>query len=126
MSTYHIDAMSFGGRGIARKDGKIFFISGAIVGDEVEIEITKNKKRFAEATVTKLVKSSKESVEAPCPIARRMWWLPMAASSLPVTAGLEKKASFETLLKKLLRFQKRNSRNTNDPFTRDIPISQSH
>ena len=69
MSTYHIDAMSFGGRGIARKDGKIFFISGAIVGDEVEIEITKNKKRFAEATVTKLVKSSKESVEAPCPIA---------------------------------------------------------
>ena len=64
MSTYHIDAMSFGGRGIARKDGKIFFISGAIVGDEVEIEITKNKKRFAEATVTKLVKSSKESVEA--------------------------------------------------------------
>ena len=41
MSTYHIDAMSFGGRGIARKDGKIFFISGAIVGDEVEIEITK-------------------------------------------------------------------------------------
>ena len=46
-----------------KKDGKILFISGAIVGDEVEIEITKNKKRFAEAKVTKLISSSKENPE---------------------------------------------------------------
>ncbi len=68
MTTYYIEAMSFGGRGIAKKDGKIFFISGAVVGDEVEIEITKNKKRFAEARVTKIISSSKENPTASCSV----------------------------------------------------------
>ena len=61
--------MSFGGRGIAKSEGKVFFIRGAIVGDEVEIEITKNKKRFAEANTLKIVKKAEDSLLAPCPVA---------------------------------------------------------
>ena len=37
------------------KDGKVFFIRGAIEGDEVEIEITKDKKRFAEANTKRII-----------------------------------------------------------------------
>ena len=44
-----IDSLAFGGRGIARADGLVVFVSGALPGDRVRAEVTKKKKRFAEA-----------------------------------------------------------------------------
>lgn len=39
--------MAVGGDGIANIDGRITFVAGGIPGDEVEIDITQVKKRFA-------------------------------------------------------------------------------
>jgi predicted RNA-binding protein with TRAM domain len=44
-----IDSLAFGGRGVARADGFVVFVSGGLPGDRVLAEVTKGKKRFAEA-----------------------------------------------------------------------------
>jgi 23S rRNA (uracil1939-C5)-methyltransferase len=50
-----IDSLAFGGRGLARAEGFVVFVSGALPGDRVRVEITKAKKRFAEARTVELL-----------------------------------------------------------------------
>jgi 23S rRNA (uracil1939-C5)-methyltransferase len=50
-----IDSLAFGGRGVARADGLVVFVSGALPGDRVRAEITKAKRRFAEARAVELL-----------------------------------------------------------------------
>ncbi len=45
-----IDSLAFGGRGVARADGYVVFVAGALPGDRVRAEVTKSKRSFAEAT----------------------------------------------------------------------------
>ena len=45
------------GRGIAKKD-KPIFIDNALVGEVVEIEITKDKKKYSEGKVINYIKKS--------------------------------------------------------------------
>ena len=54
------------GKAIARHEGKVIFIEGAVPGDVVDILLTKNKKDFAEARVLKLVTPSTERVTPFC------------------------------------------------------------
>lgn len=54
------------GKAIARHDGKVIFISGAIPGDTVDIMLTKNKKDWAEARVLKIVKPAPDRLEPFC------------------------------------------------------------
>ena len=42
------------GKAIARMDGKVIFISGAVPGDTADILLTKNKKDWAEARALKI------------------------------------------------------------------------
>ncbi len=55
------------GRGIAYLNEKIVFIVNALVGEEVEIELTKETKKYQEAKVTKYYKISPERQKSPCP-----------------------------------------------------------
>ena len=43
-----IDSLAHGGRGVAREEGLVVFVSGALPGDRVRAEVTKSKRRFAE------------------------------------------------------------------------------
>jgi 23S rRNA (uracil1939-C5)-methyltransferase len=61
-----IDSLAFGGRGIARTDGLVVFVSGALPGDRVRAEVTKRKKRFAEATAVELLKPAEDRVPDSC------------------------------------------------------------
>ncbi len=54
------------GRGIARLD-KPIFIDNALVGETVEIEITKDKKKYSEGRVIDYIKKSPLRVESNCP-----------------------------------------------------------
>ncbi len=54
------------GRGIAKKD-KPIFIDNALVGEVVEIEITKDKKKYSEGKVINYIKKSPLRVESDCP-----------------------------------------------------------
>ena len=37
----HIESLDHEGRGVARHDGKVIFVSGALPGEVVEVEITR-------------------------------------------------------------------------------------
>lgn len=54
------------GKAIARLDGKVIFISGAVPGDTVDIQFTKNKKEWAEARVLKITNPSAERIAPFC------------------------------------------------------------
>lgn len=54
------------GKALAKLDGKVIFISGAVPGDTVDLLLTKNKKDWAEARVTNITEYSKERVEPFC------------------------------------------------------------
>ncbi len=58
--------LAFGGKGVARLDDFVVFVTGAVPGDVVEALITKNKKRYAEARVQRLVATSPDRVAARC------------------------------------------------------------
>ena len=61
-----IDSLAFGGRGVARSKGLVFFVAGALPGDRVRVEITKAKKRFAEARTLELLQPSAERIADRC------------------------------------------------------------
>jgi len=54
------------GKALAKLDGKVIFISGAVPGDVADIFITKDKKDWAEGRVEQIKEYSKERVTAFC------------------------------------------------------------
>ncbi|MGF1667569.1 MAG: class I SAM-dependent RNA methyltransferase [Acidimicrobiia bacterium] len=65
--TVTIDSMAHGGDGVARRDGKAVFVTGAIPGDCVTIKITEDKGRFERAVMVDLVDASPSRVTPVCP-----------------------------------------------------------
>jgi 23S rRNA (uracil1939-C5)-methyltransferase len=61
-----IDSLAFGGRGVARADGFVVFVAGALPGDRVRAEITKGKKRFAEARAVELLRAGTDRLPDTC------------------------------------------------------------
>ncbi len=61
-----IESLAFGGRGVARSGGYVVFVSGALPGDRVRAEVTKAKRRFAEARTVELLAPSADRVEDRC------------------------------------------------------------
>ena len=54
------------GKAIAKVDGLVVFITGAVPGDVVDLRVTRKKKSYAEATVTRRITPSAERVEPFC------------------------------------------------------------
>ncbi|WP_415718684.1 23S rRNA (uracil(1939)-C(5))-methyltransferase RlmD [Maridesulfovibrio sp.] len=50
-----IESLAFGGKGIGRYEGLTLFVEGVVPGQTVRCEITKLKKRFAEARRTEII-----------------------------------------------------------------------
>jgi 23S rRNA (uracil1939-C5)-methyltransferase len=61
-----VDSLAFGGRGVARAEGFVVFVAGALPGDRVRVEVTKAKKRFAEARVVELLQAGADRVPDRC------------------------------------------------------------
>jgi len=62
-----IEDVAFGGKGVARENGKAVFIPFTIDGELVSAKITREKKQFAEAEIVDLREKSPHRVEPPCP-----------------------------------------------------------
>ena len=62
-----IEKLDHQGRGIAFIDGKITFVENALPGEELEIQITNEKKKFKEAIVKKRITISNDRIEPKCP-----------------------------------------------------------
>ena len=61
-----VESLAFGGRGVARTDGLVVFVAGALPGDLVRAEVTKGKKRFAEARAVELLRPGADRVPDVC------------------------------------------------------------
>lgn len=61
-----IDKLIPGGQGLGRVNGKVVFAWGALPGEEVEVEFTKQKRTFAEGIARTILKPSIERVEPRC------------------------------------------------------------
>lgn len=62
-----IERFDYFGRGITHIDGKITFVENALPNEKVEIQITKEEKKYNEAVVSKFISKSDHRVESKCP-----------------------------------------------------------
>lgn len=63
MNKITIEKLVYGGQGLAHLNGKAIFVWNALPGEEVEIEYIKNKKDYAEAVATKILKPSPDRID---------------------------------------------------------------
>jgi 23S rRNA (uracil1939-C5)-methyltransferase len=66
-SELSIDRLAAGGRGVARLDGKVWFIPGTIPGDIVRARVLREHKRFVEGRVVEMLTPSSARREPFCP-----------------------------------------------------------
>jgi 23S rRNA (uracil1939-C5)-methyltransferase len=58
-----IDSLAFGGAGVARRDGYVIFVAGAVPGDRVRAEVGKSKRSFAEARAVEVLAPGPDRVD---------------------------------------------------------------
>jgi 23S rRNA (uracil1939-C5)-methyltransferase len=61
-----VDTLAYGGRGVARPNGYVVFVSGALPGDRVRARLTKAKRAFAEARTVELMRPGADRVPDRC------------------------------------------------------------
>ncbi|MFA5834600.1 MAG: 23S rRNA (uracil(1939)-C(5))-methyltransferase RlmD [Bacteroidota bacterium] len=61
-----IESTGFEGKSVARIDGMVVFVDGAIAGDVVKAKVYKSKKKYAEAKLVELVTPSPQRTAARC------------------------------------------------------------
>src|SRR5215216_58432 len=79
------DRLAHGGAGVARRDGYVVFVRGAVPGDRVRARVTKAKRSFAEADSLELLEPSPDRVEPVAPHPGAPWQV------LPYERQLEEK-----------------------------------
>jgi 23S rRNA (uracil1939-C5)-methyltransferase len=62
-----IEDVAFGGKGVARDEGKAVFVPFTIEGERIAAEIVREKKQFAEGELVELLQPSPERVVPECP-----------------------------------------------------------
>ena len=58
-----IDSLAHGGAGVARLDGYVVFVQGAVPGDRVRAVVGKAKRDYAEARAVEILEPSADRVE---------------------------------------------------------------
>ena len=61
-----IDSLAQGGRGVARSDGYVVFVSGALPGDTVRARMSKSKPGYGEATAVEILDPSPRRIPDRC------------------------------------------------------------
>ncbi len=61
-----VESLAYGGRGVARRNGYVVFVAGALPGDRVRAQITKSKRHYAEARTVELLRPSPDRVPDRC------------------------------------------------------------
>ena len=58
-----VESLAHGGRGVARSDGYVLFVQGAIPGDRVRARVFKRKRSYGEARVSELLEPAPDRIE---------------------------------------------------------------
>jgi 23S rRNA (uracil1939-C5)-methyltransferase len=61
-----VDALAFGGKGVARVQGYTLFVEGGLPGQEVEATVVRRKRGHGDARVERVLRPSPLEVEPPC------------------------------------------------------------
>ncbi len=69
IKTAEIYSIAFGGEGIARIDGKVCFVTGALPDEKTVIEVTEEKKNFTKGVLREIITPSQDRIENVCPLA---------------------------------------------------------
>jgi 23S rRNA (uracil1939-C5)-methyltransferase len=80
-----VDTLAHGGSGVARLDGYVLFVQGAIPGDRVRAVVTKSKRDYGEARTVEVVEPSEDRIEPRAPHPGASWQV------LPYGRQLEEK-----------------------------------
>ena len=59
--------VALGGKALARHEGRVVFVDRGLPGDRVVARLTRVKRTWAEARLERLISSTAQRVEAPCP-----------------------------------------------------------
>ncbi len=60
--TLHVDTLSYGGAGVARLEGYVVFVQGALPGDTVRAVVGKSKRAYAEARTVEILQPSLDRI----------------------------------------------------------------
>ena len=66
-----IEKLVYGGAGLGRKEGKVYFVPFVIPGERVEVEVLREKKEYGEAKVLRVIEPSEKRIEPRCPLFTR-------------------------------------------------------
>jgi 23S rRNA (uracil1939-C5)-methyltransferase len=66
LENLHVDGYAAGGKSIARHEGKVIFIEGAVPGDIVDVRLLKSKKDWAEGKAIRISKFAADRVNPFC------------------------------------------------------------
>jgi 23S rRNA (uracil1939-C5)-methyltransferase len=80
-----VDDFAFGGAGVARVEGYVVFVRGAVPGDKVIGRVTRSKRDYAEAVLVEVLEPSDERIAANAPHPGAPWGV------LPYERQLEEK-----------------------------------
>jgi 23S rRNA (uracil1939-C5)-methyltransferase len=95
-----IDTFAYGGAGVARLDGYVLFVQGAVPGDRVRARVTKRKRAYAEARTLELLEPSPDRIEPRAPHPGAPWQV------LPYERQLaEKEDQVRDALQRIGRFE---------------------
>ena len=61
-----IESLALSGEGVAKKEGLVFFVDGALPGEEVRAEVTKTERNLIRAKTLEVFKKSSARVDVPC------------------------------------------------------------
>jgi 23S rRNA (uracil1939-C5)-methyltransferase len=64
--TLDVESLAYGGKGIARRNGYVVFVAGALPGDRVQAEVMKAKRGYAEASILEVVRESPDRLPPRC------------------------------------------------------------
>ncbi|MEB2400914.1 MAG: 23S rRNA (uracil(1939)-C(5))-methyltransferase RlmD [Alcaligenaceae bacterium] len=62
-----IESLDLEARGVARREGKVVFVEGALPGERVQVSVTRRKPSYDTARLEKILKPSAQRVQPPCP-----------------------------------------------------------
>jgi 23S rRNA (uracil1939-C5)-methyltransferase len=95
-----IDSLAFGGAGVARLDGYVVFVEGAIPGDRVRAVVGKSKRAYAEARAIEILQPSPDRIAPVADHPGAPWQV------LPYELQLEtKQAQVEDALRRIGRLE---------------------
>lgn len=98
-----IHDIAFGGKGVARLEGKVYFVPFTIPGERIEARVVREKKNFAEADLVRVLAPSPDRVAPPCPYFERCGGCSYQHLAYPRQLAI-KAAQVEQTLRRVGRF----------------------